>query len=206
MLRMTDFDELATTWDDDPEKARRAREVVDAIRAAVPLAATMRALEYGSGTGLLGRALVDDLAHITLADSSAGMTSAAAAAVKGDDRLTAVRLDLMADPVPADRYDLVTSLLALHHVEDTGRLLAALHTLLNPGGWLALADLDADGGAFHHGHADFHGHNGFERGHLAGLLTDAGFRDVTITTVAVLTKEVAGQPRDFPLFLATARR
>ena len=49
-MTSTDFDARAATWDDDPTKVERARGVADAIGRHVPLAPSMRALEYGCGT------------------------------------------------------------------------------------------------------------------------------------------------------------
>ena len=50
-MTMSDFDARAATWDDDPTKVERAQAVADAIVRSVPLASTMRAMEYGAGTG-----------------------------------------------------------------------------------------------------------------------------------------------------------
>ena len=204
---VTDFDAEAGTWDAQPGRLDRARTVAQEIRRTVPLTREMAALEYGAGTGLLGRQLAGDLASITFADASAGMTEVATATIAGlgaADTMRAVRLDLMTDPVPEERYDLVLSMMALHHVDDIPALLAAFHTLLREGGRLALVDLDAEDGSFHEG--DFAGHHGFARDALAAQLEEAGFAEVGFRTAYTVSKEVDGQARDFPLFLATARR
>ncbi len=204
---MTDFDEAASTWDDQPGREERAKAVAQAIRDAIPLRRDMEALEYGAGTGLLGRQLADELGSLTFADASAGMTEIARgkiAALDAEDRMRAVRLDLMTDPVPDDRYDLVLSMMALHHVENIPALLDALHTMLRPGGLVALVDLDAEDGTFHDD--DFDGHRGFDRDDLTGWLTTAGFGGVRFRTAYTVTKEVDGHEREFPLFLATASR
>ncbi len=204
---MTDFDEAASTWDDQPGREDRAKAVAQSIREAVPLRLDMAAFEYGAGTGLLGRQLADELGSLTFADASAGMTEVARAKIVelgAEDRMRAVRLDLMTDAVPDERYDLVLSMLALHHVEDVPALLGALHTLLRPGGLVALVDLDAEDGTFHDG--DFDGHQGFDRADLGGWLAAAGFGDVGFRTAYTVTKDVEGQEQQFPLFLATASR
>ena len=73
---ITDFDARAETWD-DANKIQRAEEVAAAMRRMVPLSRSMKALEYGAGTGLLSFFLRDALGPITLADSSAGMRAVA---------------------------------------------------------------------------------------------------------------------------------
>jgi cyclopropane fatty-acyl-phospholipid synthase-like methyltransferase len=167
----------------------------------------MATLEYGAGTGLLGRELVAELGAVTLADASTGMTDAAVRKIAehpAAERLRAVRLDLMSDPVPTERYDLILSMMALHHVADVPGLLASFHTMLRSGGQVALVDLDHEDGSFHDG--DFDGHHGFPRDTFGQWLASAGFDDIGFRTAYTLDKEVDGEERSYTLFLATARR
>jgi SAM-dependent methyltransferase len=112
------------------------------------------------------------------------------------------RYDLVADPLPGRGFDLVLSLLVLHHVRDTAAALTAAHDLLGPDGRLALADLDAEDGTFHDADAEGIHHRGFEREHVANLAREAGFADVTFSTATEIEKD----GRSYPLFLLTARR
>jgi ubiquinone/menaquinone biosynthesis C-methylase UbiE len=199
--KVSDFDSRAKTWD-DPKKMERAEAVAAAIRRAVPLSRSMRALEYGAGTGLLSFGLRDALGPITLADVSAGMREVAAekiAAAHATD-MHVVDLDLMRDPVPAERYDLVFSLMTLHHVPDVPRVLAAFNRLLNDGGALAVADLDAEDGSFHGEGADVH--HGFERGALRRALEAAGFAEVRIEDCY----RVERGDRSYSMFIAFATK
>ncbi len=204
---MTDFDAEADTWDDQPHRVERAQAVAEVIRQALTLRPDMATLEYGAGTGLLGRELVAELGAVTLADASTGMTDAAVRKIAehpAAERLRAVRLDLMSDPVPTERYDLILSMMALHHVADVPGLLASFHTMLRSGGQVALVDLDHEDGSFHDG--DFDGHHGFPRDTFGQWLASAGFDDIGFRTAYTLDKEVDGEERSYTLFLATARR
>ena len=197
----SDFDARAATWDDEP-KIRRAEAVAAGIRRAIDLNPSMAALEYGSGTGLLSFCLRDSLGPITLADSSAGMRAVAAqkiAAAK-DEHMRVVDLDVMRDPVPTDRYDLVFSMMTLHHVSDVARGLAAFHEMLRPGGHLCIADLDAEDGSFHGPEIDVH--HGFDRAALGAALEKAGFADVRVGDCFVVER---GANR-YPVFLACCRK
>lgn len=198
---MDDFDTRAATWDDET-KIRRAEAVAAGIRKAVPLDPSMTALEYGAGTGLLSFCLRDALGPITLADSSAGMRAVASQkiAAAGAANMRVVDLDLMRDPVPPERYDLVFSMMTLHHVHDVARGLAAFNELLKPGGYLCIADLDAEDGSFHGPGMDVH--HGFERPALRAALTEAGFVDIAIDDCWA----VAHGERTYPVFLASCRK
>lgn len=201
---LADFDARAATWDDDPAKVDRARAVAEAIRRHVPLARTMRALEYGAGTGLLSFLLRPDLGPITMADVSQGMLEVAARkiAATGDPALGVVKLDLITDPLPAARYDIVYSLMTLHHIPDTAAILERFHAVLATPGYLCIADLDTEDGSFHG--EGFDGHRGFDRADLGALARHAGFAKATFTTAYLMTKPVGSGTVRFPIFLMVA--
>lgn len=198
----SDFDDRAATWDDDPGTLERARAVAEAVRASVPLDPAMRILEYGAGTGLLTQALVDEVGPVTLTDPSAGMREVLEG--KRTDGAfpdaSVLDLDLSRDPVPAGRYDLVVTMMVLHHIVDLPPVLAGFAQLLEPGGWLAIADLEREDGSFHDD--GFEGHHGIDRDDLVGWLADAGFVSVGFRHAGTTTKH----DRPYPLFLATAQR
>ena len=130
------FDEEAATWDDDPAKVERAAVVADAIGAAVDPQPTTRVLEYGAGTGLVAQALRDQVGPLTLADPSEGMRAVMQAKVDAGT-LPGARvwsLDLTTDPPPEERFDLIVTVMALHHIADLGPVLAGFAALLAPGG------------------------------------------------------------------------
>ncbi|MHB8494821.1 MAG: class I SAM-dependent methyltransferase, partial [Casimicrobiaceae bacterium] len=124
-MTTSDFDARAAAWDGDPTKVERAQAVADAIVRHVSLTGAMNAMEYGCGTGLLSFMLRPRLGQITLADVSEGMLTVAAGkiAAANDAALRTVKLDLLVDPMPAERYDIIYSLMTLHHVADTDAIL-----------------------------------------------------------------------------------
>lgn len=203
---MNDFDAKAVTWDQDPLKVERALTVGRAIAEAVPVE-HRQILEYGCGTGLLGFALQPKAAHVTLADTSEGMLSVLDQKIlaAGAGNMTSLRLDLLADPPPATRYDLICSLMTLHHIPDTVGILRKFWDLLAPGGWVALSDLDAEDGSFH-GPEVTDVHLGFDRTVLGRQLQEAGFSDIAFTTPYEIQRDVNGGTRPFPIFLVVAKR
>ncbi|MCP5197220.1 MAG: class I SAM-dependent methyltransferase [Gammaproteobacteria bacterium] len=205
-MKMSEFDEKAETWDADPVKRERATIVASALRQQIALSPTWQALEYGCGTGLLSFALHEELGSVTLADCSSGMLAALEDKIvaAGLSHLHPLALDLTTDPLPAKRYDLIYTLMTLHHIVDLDPVLRAFHALLGPNGWLAIIDLDQEDGSFHG--SGFTGHCGFNRDALRVRLQAAGFMNVAFSTCYVMQKAVGQDMRDYPLFLAIANR
>jgi predicted TPR repeat methyltransferase len=201
-MESNSFDEKAATWDDDPDKVERSRAVARAIAEVVPLDGNERLLEYGAGTGLVTEGLRDAVGTVTLADTSAGMRAVMRAKVAAgtlpDARIW--DLDLSSAPVPDERFDLVVTVMTLHHIHDLGPVLSAFAELLEEGGHLCVVDLEAEDGSFHSD--DFHGHHGFERDDLASQLALAGFTDVAFRDCYRIDRDGV----DYQVFLATCTR
>ena len=200
------FDSKARQWDDNPVFRERGLKIAEAIRRTVPLNHQMSALDYGCGTGLLSFPLKDELGAILMADSSSGMLKVLAEkiAAQGVTNMTPLQLDLLNDPPPAQRFDLIVTAMTLHHVPDTDHILRVFHDLLNPGGYLCIADLDKEDGSFHGIEVDVH--HGFDRTDLSARAANAGFADTQFQTVFSIAKERESGTRDYPVFLMTARR
>ena len=196
------FDAKAATWDDDPSKVERAGAVARCIAVAVPLSSSTRLLEYGAGTGLVTQALREDVGPVTLVDTSTGMRDVMRAKIDAG-ALAGARVwdvNLETDATPNEQFDLIVTVMVLHHIHDLPRVLTAFATLLVPGGHLCVADLEREDGSFHG--ADFDGHHGFERTALGDELAAAGFIDVTFSDCTRLVRDGA----TYPVFLATCVR
>lgn len=206
VLDSAHFDSKARQWDENPVFQDRANQIAAAIVTAIPLNSTMRTLDYGSGTGMLSFPLQEKLGHITLKDTSAGMLAVVdeKIAAWGIGNMTTRLMDLTAAPTPDERYDLIYSSMTLHHIPDTNAILKAFHTLLNPGGWLCIADLDQEDGSFHGIQVDVH--HGFDRDALAAQAAQAGFTDIRFSTVFEIVKTTEAGSRAYPVFLLLARR
>jgi 2-polyprenyl-3-methyl-5-hydroxy-6-metoxy-1,4-benzoquinol methylase len=200
------FDSKARQWDDNPLFRERGLKIAEAIRKAVPLRRDMNALDYGCGTGLLSFPLKDELGAILMADSSGGMLEVVneKIAAQGVTNMTTTKLDLLADPTPAQRFDLIVTAMTLHHVPDTDHILSLFHDLLQPGAYLCIADLDQEDGSFHGPEVDVH--PGFDRADLSRRAAQAGLTDIHFQTVFSIAKEHESGTRDYPVFLMTARR
>ena len=198
------FDEKSATWDDDPGHIDRAAKVVDVIAAALPLGPAVRLFEYGAGTGLVSQALRPMVGSVTMADTSAGMRGVMQ--TKIDDGVIADGqvwdVDLAAGPVPEphERFDLIVTVLALHHIPELAPVLDNFAALLATGGHLAIVDFDREDGSFHG--EGFAGHHGFDHEVLAADLERAGLTDVDFRPC----HHVIRDDRPYPMFLALASR
>ncbi len=199
---MSRFDAKAQEWD-TPERRERTRAIADIIRAQVPLSRSMRAIDIGAGTGLLGLELAQDVGSMVLAEPSAGMLEVAREklASGAPANVSAIPFDIQAGQPDGAPFDVAVSLLVLHHVADTAAALRAIHDMLAPGGRIALLDLDAEDGTFHDDQEGIH-HHGFDQAALRATATSAGFLDVETRIVS----EIERDGRMFPLFLLTAQR
>ncbi len=203
---MSEFDLAAGSWDEKPYRQERAQAVATAIREVLPMRPGMQALEYGAGTALLGFSLADTFDRIVLMDSSPGMVQVMRDKVckTGQNHLEPICFDLEQAEYREGKFDCIFNLMVMHHLCDVKSMVAAFFALLNPGGWLAMADLYAEDGTFHG--EGFTGHPGFEPRVLAGWLREAGFCRVTWRGVYEIRKKAGEELRSYPVFLMTAAR
>lgn len=203
-----DFDAAARTWDDNPVRAQLGLQVATAIREAVPLAADWLALDYGCGTGLLTLLLAADVRHIIAADSSAGMLEVLAGKLHaaGVDNVTTRQWDLTDGVVVEERFGLICSNMTMHHIPDPAALVARFAELLEPGGWLALSDLDAEDGGFHPDPTGVF-HRGFSAEQMQGFFAAVGLTAVrTVPAYTVSRPNAAGEMRHYPVLLTVGRK
>jgi predicted TPR repeat methyltransferase len=200
---MSRFDEKAATWE-TPAKTERAQVVAVAVGRAVALSGSTRVLEYGAGTGLVSQELARSVGPITLADPSTGMrevmhSKVATGALPATTRIW--DLDLSTGCVPDDRFDLIVTVMTLHHIVDLTSVLNGFARLLDGGGHLCVVDLVKEDGSFHCD-SEFRGHNGFDTHDLSARLESAGFTDVRVEQIHEVVKNSA----TYPLFLAACTR
>jgi ubiquinone/menaquinone biosynthesis C-methylase UbiE len=201
------FDEAAAEWDNNPSRIELARAIGATIARAIPLQPNWRVLDYGAGTGLLTLNLQPRVVSMVALDSSTGMleklTQKLSAAGIGNVHVRHWNLENQA--FPESSFDLVVSSMTLHHIRDVPMILRRLAALLKPGGWLAIADLDAEDGSFH-GERDDVFHRGFERRQVAGWLAAAGFTQVSVNSAHSIVKPSAtGEARAYGVFLAVGQ-
>jgi predicted TPR repeat methyltransferase len=203
------FDLAAATWDEHPVRVALSRGIVAAMQAQVPVEASMTAIDFGCGTGLVSLALSPVVARMIGIDNSPGMVAKLQEKIQGlgVDNVEARLLDLATESLPIGlQADLLVSAMALHHVQALPPLLRTFQALVVPGGYVALADLDVEDGSFHQDPTGVY-HSGIDRDWLLGQLTALGFEEVRATTAHVVERpDAAGTLRRYPIFLVSGRR
>jgi SAM-dependent methyltransferase len=141
-------------------------------------------------------------------DSSRGMLEVFKSKIAAQ-HLTNVKarhVDLAHGGVLKGTYHLAVSSMTFHHIPEIAPVLAQLHAVLVPRGWLCVADLDPDGGQFH-GTREGVFHPGFDRAALRRSFMEAGFYDIRERTAASIARPGAGGgTRTFTVFLMAGRK
>lgn len=202
------FDDRAQSWDADVSKVERAQAFASKIIKFVKLERSFTAMEYGCGTGLLSIQLRDKFAEIFLVDTSAGMLSVLKQKIEegGIANFRPTLVDLQQLPAPIGSFDVIFTMMTLHHVADIPSLLAAFWQNMAPGGYLCISDLVSEDGSFHANDPAFDGHHGFERAFIGSALVAAGFTVEQYEVYFTLSKMVKNQKRDYPLFCVIAQK
>ncbi|MFI7032321.1 class I SAM-dependent methyltransferase [Microbispora rosea] len=98
------------------------------------------ALDVGCGDGLLARKLTGRAKRVTGVDRSPEMIARARELAAGRPELTFVEGDFPTAVLPAEEYDFVCSVSAIHHM-DFDAALTRMRALLRPGGTLVVVGL-----------------------------------------------------------------
>lgn len=205
---MSYFDEAALKWDDNPDHVKRAGVISEKIIATVPLSTEWSALEYGCGTGLVSFFLHSRLRSVTLVDDSAEMLKVVRQKIERDKILTmkTVHVNFLTDSYEK-KHDFIYTVMVLHHIPETKRIIEKFFSILKTGGYLCIADLVKEDGTFHAHHDHYTGHNGFHPGTLKETLESAGFCAVQSALVYTIERQTNVNPvREYPVFLMTGKK
>ena len=204
---MNEFDIKAAEWDNNPMHWNRSEAVAKEIISLIPLNKGMSALEYGAGTGITSFLLRDYLKEITLMDNSSEMINVINAKIKTSEvkNLRTLNFNFETDEYKEGKFDLIFTQMVLHHVVDIENIISNFHLLLNPKGFLVIADLYEEDGSFHGD--GFTGHNGFNVVKLSDILRKNSFRDVYNRTCFVIDRKITEtESKQFEVFIMTAQK
>ena len=204
---MNEFDLKAAEWDNNPVIWDRAKAIAKEIKRLIPLKKQMTALEFGAGTGVTSFILSDSLKEITLMDNSSEMVKVMNNKIKTSKvkNLKTLNFNLEKVELKDAKFDFIFNQMVLHHINDIDNIFRKFYNLLNPGGFLAIADLYTEDGSFHG--EGFTGHNGFEIEKLSARIEKQGFTDISHRKCYTINKKVSETvTKPFNVFLIIAKR
>ena len=195
------FNEKAEDWDANEMVIQLSSAIGPLILDQIPLDAHMQVMDFGAGTGLISSHIAPFVNKITAVDISAAMLEKLVAKPELQGKVEAVCQDIMVRPLAA-QFDLIMSAMAMHHVQDTAKLIQTFSEHLIPGARVALADLDREDGSFHPQDVEGVFHHGFDRDELRQLLEAHGFDNVQFLTAHTVVKDNT----NYPIFLIIATK
>ncbi len=202
-----DFNDKAADWDNDPQKIERAGAFMHEVDSFLLGEEINDALEFGCGTGLLSFFFRERFKRITLVDSSSGMLRVVREKIKKNhlDHFKPVHIDLEKQELN-EKFDIIYTLMALHHVRDLDLIFHRFNDMLAEGGYLCIGDLEKEDGSFHSHLPDFDGHNGFEGDKLERLLKLHGFSILEFKDFYTIEKGNGTDQQTYPLFMLIAQK
>ena len=199
---MTDlFQEKAQDWDVNDMVKALSMGIGSAILDNVTLDASMHVMDFGAGTGLITAHVASKVGKVTAVDVSVAMLEKLAAKDELQGKVDIVCQNIIEQPIGI-QFDLIVSAMAMHHVEETDKMIKRFAEHLKPGARVALADLDEEDGSFHPEDVQGVYHTGFARDAFSEKLEAHGFKDIRFVTAHTASKE----EKDYPIFLALASK
>jgi len=192
------FAHKSKSWDMNSKRVQNAKGIADLIVKNIKLNRSMELMDFGAGTGLLSYFVSPHVSKISAVDNSPSMLLEFKN--KCDEfscETEIIEKDLSTDLLDR-KFDGIISSMTIHHLEDTKALFSKLYTMLNEGGFIAIADLDTEDGSFHSDNAGVF-HHGFDRETLEKEAKEVGFREIGFELASTISKP----HREFTVFLMT---
>ena len=195
------FEEKAKEWDVNEMVRALSSAIGSAITDNVQLETHMKVMDFGAGTGLITSQVASHVANVAAVDVSQSMLDKLRAKPELQGKVDTFCQDILQQPFGLE-FDLIVSAMAMHHVEDTDKMVQRFAEHVKSGAMVALADLDTEDGSFHPQDIEGVYHDGFDRAQLQGTMEKHGFTDIKFLTAHTVIKV----DKSYPIFLLTASK
>jgi len=195
------FNEKASDFDASDMIKKLSSAIGLSILDKVNFHDQMIVMDFGAGTGLISSHVAPLVNKIMAVDISKAMLDKLVSKPELYGKVEAVCQNIIDKPID-EKFDLIMSAMALHHIEDTRKIIRIFSDHLKSGAMVALADLDKEDGSFHPENTEGVFHFGFERDELETILNDNGFYNIQFTTAHTINGEI----KNYPIFLVTATK
>ena len=203
-----DFNEKAKQWDQDPDRAARAKAFAAEIRKISGNKIFENALEFGCGTGNVSIMLADRCKKMILADTSEGMLDVVREKIvnMGISNMEPFLITPANPLAKINNADIVFTLLTMHHVKDLDQVFGEFSGIMGKNSLLFIGDLITEDGSFHFRDPEFDGHKGFDTENLKGLLKKHGLETISDKIFYTIDREHNSVMKEYPLFCLAARK
>ncbi|MDH5517256.1 MAG: methyltransferase domain-containing protein [Gammaproteobacteria bacterium] len=195
------FEEKAQDWDVNEMVRNLSSSIGSAIVTNIDFNESMQVMDFGAGTGLISAHVAPLVNSITAVDTSQAMLDQLSAKQELAGKVETRCHNILEQPLDK-QFDVIMSAMAMHHVDDTVKMIQRFSEHLKPGAKVALADLDSEDGSFHPPEAEGVFHSGFDRKAFQEILENNGFKDVSFVTALTVNKP----DKSYPVFLALATK
>ncbi len=136
-----DFKGRAQNWDSDA-RIQRSEIIANKICEMVGNSKDSSVLDYGCATGLIGFNLCDKFRKVTLMDSEKEMLDVIHEKIETNkiSNVFTVLKDLTKEDCE-EKFDVIYTSMALHHIIDTQKMIKKFYDLLNENGTLCIIEL-----------------------------------------------------------------
>lgn len=193
------FDTVAKEWN-TPERMKNTTSLAEdlLIKIGVESAPLVKALEVGSGSVMLAVLLSKHFKKIDCIDSSSGMREEF---LQNKEKYSAENIFIYGEEYldsTDEKYDLIYSHKAFHHIVDVEGELKKLKRVMVKGGRLFLIDFCTIPPEFHKDFPNFDGHNGFSQEEISEYFKSAGWKLAEYEII----RHGQSKDIDYELFLA----
>ena len=195
------FEHKADSYEQVKSRVDNVENIANSILNNVKFSKAMHIMDFGSGTGLLLERVAPFVDKITAIDISKSMNEQ----LNNKRENLGCELEILEMDLSKSRldkkFDGIISSMTMHHIEDIKSMFTKLYSLLNDDGVIAIADLDLEDGSFHTEDTGVF-HFGFDRQTFLNSATEAGFKNVKVTSASTVHKPQG----NYPVFLLTGNR
>jgi len=195
------FISKAADWD-SPDKINMTKKFADELILRINLLPTWKALEIGTGTGLVGLQIEPFVHKVVLEDTSASMLQVLKQKLDENSQVEILNGEVT-DYLSQD-IDLIFSNMAFHHITDIEKTLKHLASITKVNAWVVIGDLVTEDGSFHR--FEPIPHCGFDIDVLSKQFVQAGFEVKSINIFNVISRTVDAVTTHYDQFMLIAQR
>jgi len=191
----------AADWD-SPDKVKMTQKFVAELLLHIQPLPSWKALEIGTGTGLVGLQIEPLVGKIVLEDTSESMLAVLKQKLNVDSKVELLHGEVF-DYKQQD-LDFIFSCMAFHHITEIEKTLQHLASITKTGALVAIGDLVSEDGSFHS--FEPMPHNGFDTAILSEQFRKAGFDVKLVKIYHVISRTVESVTTNYEQFILIAER